>query len=133
MKRSGRNVSGSSYTAGSCMQALHPDAATSLSSVLQGCQTYTPNVGQYDGPLWDEVPVQLVVGDGCVGDTERDDAMPSQGLFNERIYVDQRFRVAEVGHATGPDDGVQFGLGLLLHVGVLRYGEEERLKGGKRL
>ena len=68
-----------------------------------------------------------------MGDPERDDALPSEALFDDRVSVGQGCAVCEVGEPTRSDHSVQLGLRFALDVGVFGHSEEESLHRGERL
>lgn len=60
--------------------------------------------------------------------SHRQNHVPSHGFFDDCVDVDEAVRIGMVRKAAGADDGVQFGLGSLLNVGIQGHREAERFK-----
>ena len=65
--------------------------------------------------------------------SERDDALPSEALFDDRVDVGQGCAICEVGEPARSNHSIQLGLRLPLDVWVFSHSEEESLHRGERL
>lgn len=58
-----------------------------------------PYVSQDHRARWDEVPIQHIISYGAVRDPQRQHGVPPECFLDDRVHVDERLLVAEVGQA----------------------------------
>ena len=125
---SGLNFSGSGNSSVLCASDLCGRARQAPCAVLWEEREGVPEVRHDDGPGGDEVAVVVVVGGRAVREPDRRADVPPRDFLEERGSVWQRRPVLKLWEAVVSYDAVQFLLGFLLHLGVHRNGQQERLQ-----
>ncbi len=77
-----------------------------------------PHIHQQDTVFGDEVTIILVIGGAEVRHPERTPDVPAEHLFDDGAHVRKQLAISVLWKSLGPDDCVEFGLGLFLHCGV---------------